>query len=66
VYLEGALHDLILLGTSVQTSIQKFGRGLAPVFFQGSCKQARNLRHFSGRKEAARTTEAGAASTSSI
>ena len=65
VQFERVLHYLRLLGT-VLPSIQNFGCGLALSFTQAACKQARSLRHFSGRKEYARTTEAGAASNYSI
>ena len=65
VQVERALHYLVLLRTGLP-SIQKFGCGLALSFTQAACKQARSLRHFSGRKEYARTTEAGAASNYSI
>jgi hypothetical protein len=48
VQFERVLHYLRLLGT-VLPSIQNFGCGLALSFTQAACKQARSLRHFSGR-----------------
>jgi hypothetical protein len=58
--LKRVLHNLMLLGTALP-STYNFACGFALPFSKAACKQARNLRHFNGRKENARTTRAGAA-----